>query len=132
MFAKSLILAAAFLACSTSAQAMCGSKPAGAATMQSKPASQCMGSMQGGSMQGMDMPANKDAGAAPADPHAGMDMGDKSKGGMGCCSCCGDGASGKSGGMCGKQAALATEDGKNDPLLSDPMWERKPGTQTSR
>ena len=127
MISRSLFLAVTFLACSAPAQAMCGSNSAGATTMQSKPANQCMGSMQGGSMQGMDMPGTKDGtAAAPADPHAGMDMGGKSKSGMGCCSCCGDGAAGKSGGMCGKQAALVTEDGKNDPLLSDPMWERKP------
>ncbi len=96
------------------------------------------GGMQCGAgmkMDGMDMGGEKKSpDAKPADPHAGMDMGEakgdaKKSGGCGCCGGMGsDGKSGsqsgsQSGSMCGKQAA-ATIDGKNDPLLNDPMWNK--------
>jgi hypothetical protein len=123
-------ISAALLLAAPSAFAMCGGGAADTpATKAQAPAGmQCGGSM--GGMSDMKMDAQAADAAKPADPHAGMDMGDGKSGGkmMGCCKCCDMGGSmgggdSKAGGMCGKQAAVA-EDGKNDPLLKDPMWNK--------
>lgn len=87
----------------------------------------CGGGMAGMKMDGMEMGEKKSPDTKAVDQHAGMDMGeaksDAKKAGGCCCGSCGSGGEGKSGGMCGKQAA-ATVDGKNDPLLNDPMWSK--------
>lgn len=124
-----------------SAIAMCGGGMMGgsqAATSAGK--SQCGGSMSMGGMKGMPS-ASKSAGdgsKAEADAHAGMDMSGSSKGGMGgmmmgggmkmAGGCCCGGMGGRSGGMCGGGGAMnMQEDHTKDPLLTDPMWDEKPG-----
>ncbi len=134
MTSRVLTLAAIAFVTATSASAMCGSGSVmDLGATKAKPAGgmQCGAGMK---MDGMDMgakanpdiksPEANSPEAKAADPHAGMDMGEgksdaKKASGCGCCS--GMGGEGKSSGMCGKQAA-ATIDGKNDPLLNDPMW----------
>lgn len=132
---QTALLAALLFLSSAPAYAMCGG--GGAMDMGATKAKQA-GGMQCGvgmKMDGMGMGAKespdsknvdtKSSDAKSADPHAGMDMGeakgDAKKTG-GCC-CGGMGGDGKSGSMCGKQAA-ATIDGQNDPLLNDPMWNK--------
>jgi hypothetical protein len=123
MTSRVLALAAFAFVTATSASAMCGG--GGAMDMGATKAKPAGGMQCGMKMDGMDMGEKKSPDAKSADPHAGMDMGEakgdaKKAGG---CGCCGSGGEGKSGGMCGKQAA-ATVDGGNDPLLKDPMWDK--------
>lgn len=137
--ARYFLITAFLLTAISPASAMCGGATAAArsAPQSTARAHQCMGAMDMGKMDMGKMDMGKmDMGTAEAakpsdpatDPHAGMDMSNKPDGGMGCCPCCGggkmDGKQGGqgSGGMCGKQASLVTEDGKNDPLLNDPSW----------
>jgi hypothetical protein len=127
----------ALLLAASPAFAMCGGGTADKAAGKAQAANgmQCGGSTDG--MSDMKMDAQPTDAAKAADPHAGMDMGDGKSGGkmQGCCKCCDmggqmGGGEHKPGGMCGKQAAV-TEDGKNDPLLKDPMWnKRKPLPQS--
>lgn len=135
MTSRALLLAAVTFLSAAPAYAMCGGGSMDMGAAKAKPAGgmQCGAGMK---MDGMDMGAKaspdtksadtKSPDAKAADPHAGMDMGEakgdaKKTGGCGCCG--GMGGDGKSGSMCGKQAA-ATIDGQNDPLLNDPMWNK--------
>jgi hypothetical protein len=131
---QAAIFTAFLLLTSAPAYAMCGgggNMEMGASKGKAAGGMQCGGSMSGMKMDGMDMGEKKGPDSKAEDPHAGMDMGagkgDAKKAGGCCCGCCGSGGDGKSGGqsggMCGKQAA-ATVDGKNDPLLNDPMWDK--------
>jgi hypothetical protein len=135
---QAAIFTAFLLLTSAPTYAMCGGGGMDMGTSKGKATGgmQCGGGMK---MDAMDMgakasPDTTSPGAKAADPHAGMDMGDakgdaKKAGGC-CCGCCGSSADGKSGSMCGKQAA-ATVDGKNDPLLNDPMWKKEKTTPQS-
>ncbi|MEQ1710084.1 MAG: hypothetical protein ABL908_01630 [Hyphomicrobium sp.] len=123
-----------------SVAAMCGGDMMGGGQAASAAGrSQCSGSMTMGGMMGKTT-APRTAGEgskSDADAHAGMDMSGNSKGGMGgmmmaagCC-CSGNRALGaRSGGMCGGggSAMDRQEDHTKDPLLTDPMWDEKPGT----
>lgn len=132
--ARYFLITAFLLTAISPASAMCGGATAAArsAPQSTARAHQCMGAMDMGKMDMGKMDMGTAEAAKPSDPatdpHAGMDMSNKPDGGMGCCPCCGggkmDGKQGGqgSGGMCGKQASLVTEDGKNDPLLNDPSW----------
>jgi hypothetical protein len=132
---------AAFLFLTTApVHAMCGGggmdmgADTGASKGKAAGGMQCGGGMGGMKMDGMDMGEKKSrdtnsGDAKAADPHAGMDMGeskgDAKKADGCCCGCCGSmGGDGKTGGLCGKQANAATEVGKNDPLLTDPKWNK--------
>ena len=138
MISRFIVCAAVAVLSASPAAAMCGgSMDKGSEKSASSGRNQCGGSMMGGmDMGGMDMSGKTDDAAKAADPHAGMDMGegkaivDGKKSGGGC-GCCGGGGEGKSGGMCGKQAA-ATEDGTNDPLLKDPMWNKNKAPQSHK
>lgn len=138
MTSRALLLAAFAFLSAAPGYAMCGGGSMDMGATKAKPTGgmQCGGGMGGMKMDGMDMgektsPDSKNVGtkspdAKAPDPHAGMDMGEgkgdaKKTGGCGCCG--GMGGDGKSGSMCGKQAA-ATIDGQNDPLLNDPMWNK--------
>jgi hypothetical protein len=144
MIYRFIVCAAVAVLSASPAAAMCGggSMDKGSEKSASVGRNQCGGSMMGGMKMGaMDMSGKKDDAAKAADPHAGMDMGDSKETGdskavadgktsAGGCACCGGGTEGKSGGMCGKQAAAPSEDGKNDPLLKDPMWNKNKSPQS--
>lgn len=125
MAVRFITIAAAMMLSASAASAMCGkSMNMGKDTAAGPAQNQC------GGMGGIDM--SKSAAGKPAEggsePHAGMDMGDAKKTGSGCCSCCGGMGGEKSGAMCGKQASI-NPDGSNDPLLTDPMWEKPAAKQ---